>query len=156
MAKKGLGFVTYALALAALCACSDAPTGIASIGVASTATAFDPGPALTEFQLTGFDVATRTLTGVTRLPELCDRFTPTDPCRFRLNASLTADTELQAADLDRYSPTDPCRALSLNYNTIVIDTPPDAAIAALAAQGCNARVFVDQKAGTILKFQPVP
>jgi len=132
------------------------PTDIGVDGNANPVIVSDPGPSAMEYQLISFDVATRIVTAESRVASVCDKLSPTDPCRFRISVGITTDSWFQPAKTDRFIPTDPCRDLALNYNTIVIDTPPDGAIAALTAQGCNARILIDQRAGTILQFQPVP
>jgi hypothetical protein len=137
------------------CGGEPSPTEI-SFDHASPVVAADPGPAAIEYQLLSFDVATRIVTAESRVASVCDKFAPTDPCRFRISVGITSDSWFQAANTDQFAPVDPCRDLAVNYNTIVIDTPPDGAIAALTAQGCNARILIDQKAGTIRTFQPVP
>jgi hypothetical protein len=154
MKKRVLGWLLVVVALG--CGDRGLPTALSISDRAAPVVSTDPGPAGIEYQLIAFDVATRTVTAESRLGSVCDKFSSVDPCRFRVSISLTTDSWIQPARTDRFSPVDPCRDLAVNYNTVVADVSIDVAIAALTSQGCNARIGIDQDAGTIRQFQPVP
>lgn len=158
MKRIGVRLLSCAVGLAAFTGCSERPlpTAIMEAERAAPAFATDPGPAANEYELTSYVADTRTLTAFSKLATLCDNLIPTDPCRFRLTVALASDSWLQPADLDGFTPTDPCRDLAENYNIVAVDQPPDAAIAAMAAIGCNARILVDVRSATIRQFRPVP
>ena len=77
-------------------------------------------------------------------------------------AAFDNSTVFRTANLSRFIPTDPCRAFAINYNTA---TPTGdasglfAAISAMAANGCLARIHVDRTSPNpppIKSFRPLP
>ena len=73
------------IALGGLAGCTDQPLPAegTSAGVVLSLFDLDVSSAAIDYTLTSFDVATRTLSGFSKLASVCDHLSPVDPCRTR-------------------------------------------------------------------------